>query len=144
MAGGGKLRGGNLRKARAAASEASRARADARAADVAPIIAQLRASGVTSAYGIAKALNARRISTFTGRGLWQVAQIKRVLVRLGLLPPLRTRAGRDTLRATLVETAHLTGREAADVLNANGSTTLNGAPWNSATVVAWRLRLRIK
>jgi hypothetical protein len=63
-------------KARAAALEARQARADAKATEVAPIIAELRASGVTSAYAIAKTLNARRIPTFTGRGLWQVTHTK--------------------------------------------------------------------
>jgi hypothetical protein len=131
-------------KARAAALKAKKAHADARATEVAPIIAELRASGVTSAYGIAKALNARRIPTFTGRGLWGVTHIKQVLARLGVLGAPKTRAGRDTLRAALVETANLTGHEAANALNARGITTLNGALWNSATVVAWRIRLGIK
>jgi hypothetical protein len=131
-------------KACAAALKANQARADARATELAPIIAELRASGATSAYAIAKALNERGIPTFTGRGLWGVTHIKQVLARLGLLRTPKTRAGRDTLRAALVETANLTGGEAADALNARGITTLNGALWNSATVVAWRIRLGIK
>src|ERR1035438_1957408 len=39
------------------------ARADARAADLAPLIAELRASGVTTLQGIAAALNARKVPT---------------------------------------------------------------------------------
>jgi hypothetical protein len=112
--------------------------------ELAPIIAELQTSGVTSAYGITKALNARLIPTVTGRGLWQVTHIKQVLARLGLLRTLKTGTRRDTLRAALVEAAHLTGREAAMALNARGITTLNGALWNSATVLAWRIRLAIK
>jgi hypothetical protein len=130
-------------KSRTAALKARQARADSRATEVSPIIAELRASGVTSTYGIAKALNERRIPTFTGRGLWQVTHIKRVLVRLGLLRRIKTKGTRDALRAALVETAHLTGREAADGLNARGITTLNGKLWNSATVVTWRIRFGI-
>jgi hypothetical protein len=45
-------------KGRAAASQIRRKQANARAAELAPIIARLRASGVTSLYGIAKALTA--------------------------------------------------------------------------------------
>jgi hypothetical protein len=131
-------------KVRTAALNARQARADARATEVVPIIAELRATGVTSPYGIAKALNARRIPTATGRGRWQATHVRQVLARLGLLRTLKTGTRRDTLRAALVEAAHLTGREAAMALNARGITTLNGALWNSATVLAWRIRLAIK
>jgi recombinase len=58
------------------------ARADARAADLAPTIAEIRASGVTSMRGIAMALNARNIPTPTGRKEWQAVQVRRVLARL--------------------------------------------------------------
>jgi hypothetical protein len=59
------------------------ARADARGADLAPTIAEIRASGVTSMRGIAMALNARNIPTPTGRKEWQAVQVRRVLTRLG-------------------------------------------------------------
>ncbi|WP_425339474.1 recombinase family protein [Methylorubrum extorquens] len=52
-----------------------------RAADLAPIIRTLQASGVTSASGIAKALNDRGIPTVRG-GCWQAVQVRRVLSRV--------------------------------------------------------------
>ena len=72
----------NLDKARAAALEARRKRADAWAANLAPIIAELQASGITSWYGIAKALNDRGIPTATGRGTWAIPQVRRLLARI--------------------------------------------------------------
>jgi hypothetical protein len=70
----------------AATGEAGRkartALANARAADLAPIIVELRAGGVTSLKAIARALNARGIPTPTGRGRWQAAQVRRLLERL--------------------------------------------------------------
>jgi hypothetical protein len=69
-------------KGRAAASQNRRKQADARAADLAPIIARLRASGVTSLYGIAKALTALAVPTPNGRKKWQGLQVRRVLARL--------------------------------------------------------------
>jgi hypothetical protein len=62
------------------------ARADARATDLAPLIAELRASGVTTLQGIADALNRSGIPTPRGRGEWQAPQVRRVLVRLRFLP----------------------------------------------------------
>jgi hypothetical protein len=58
------------------------ARADARASQLAPIVAELRRSGVTSWYGIAMALNKRGVPTATGRGIWEPAQVRRVMERL--------------------------------------------------------------
>ena len=58
------------------------ARADARAAQLAPIVAEIQASGVTSWYGIAMALNKRGIRTATGRGIWEPGQVRRVMERL--------------------------------------------------------------
>ena len=58
------------------------ARADARATDLAPLIAEPRASGVTTLQGIAAALNARKVPTPRGRGEWQAQQVRRVLARL--------------------------------------------------------------
>jgi hypothetical protein len=49
--------------AQRAACEAITARADQRAAKLAPLIAELRAAGMTSKKGIAKALNKRAIRT---------------------------------------------------------------------------------
>jgi hypothetical protein len=69
-------------KGRAAASQDPKKQADARAADLAPIIARLQASGVTSLYGIAKALTALAVPTPGGKKKWQGLQVRRVLARL--------------------------------------------------------------
>jgi hypothetical protein len=68
--------------AQRAACEANEARADERAAKVAPIIKALRAEGITSLNGIAKALNERRVPTTRGRRRWYATQVRRVLARL--------------------------------------------------------------
>jgi hypothetical protein len=62
--------------------EARTARAAAKAADLAPIVKELQASGVTSLRGIAKALNERRIPTVAGSGRWYHAQVRRLLARM--------------------------------------------------------------
>ena len=64
------------------ADKARTARAVARAADLAPIIAELRARGVTTLNGIAAALNERRVPTPAGSGHWHAAQVARLLKRL--------------------------------------------------------------
>lgn len=66
---------------RAAAVQAKAQKADARANDLAPIVAEIRAAGTTSASGIAKMLNARQIPTPKG-GEWQAVQVQRLLARL--------------------------------------------------------------
>jgi hypothetical protein len=53
-----------------------------RDAAIAPVIAEIRASGVTSAYGIAKALNERGIPTATGRAQWKANTVRRLLARI--------------------------------------------------------------
>jgi DNA invertase Pin-like site-specific DNA recombinase len=63
-------------KARQAGWEARIARADAKAADYAPMIAELRGAGTTSLRGIAAELNNRGIPTATGTGTWQAAQVR--------------------------------------------------------------------
>jgi hypothetical protein len=45
------------------------ARADARAAQLAPIVAELRRAGITSWYGIAMEPNKRGVPTVSGRGI---------------------------------------------------------------------------
>jgi hypothetical protein len=62
--------------------KAVQSRADARAADLAPIIRRLQAAGTTTLAGIAAALNARGIPTARGRGPWHAVQVSRVLVRI--------------------------------------------------------------
>jgi hypothetical protein len=62
--------------------EAGIARANRIAAEVAPVIAELRAAGITSKKGIAKALNRRAVRTPRGIGEWRAIQVARVLSRL--------------------------------------------------------------
>lgn len=63
---------GNAAVARAAA---------ARADDVAPVIAELQASGAESLRAIAAGLNSRGIPTARGAGSWSAVQVARVLER---------------------------------------------------------------
>jgi hypothetical protein len=64
------------------ADRAQSARANRTAADLAPVIAEVRAAGITSLNGIAEALNERRVPTPRGGGHWYAAQVSRVLKRL--------------------------------------------------------------
>jgi hypothetical protein len=57
-------------------------RANQKAAELAPVIAELRAAGITSKKGTAKALNDRAIPTPRGVGEWRAIQVARVLARL--------------------------------------------------------------
>src|SRR5262249_12261791 len=59
--------------------------ADARAADIAPIIAELQAAGATSLRAIAAGLNERGIPTARGNGVWSAIQVMRVMERAGPL-----------------------------------------------------------
>jgi hypothetical protein len=68
--------------AQRAAIEVVRARADERAAKLAPIIKSIQAKGVTSLRAIAEALNERRVRTPRGRRRWYATQVRRVLARL--------------------------------------------------------------
>jgi hypothetical protein len=68
-------------KARAAGSRARMARANGRAADIFPVIAELHRAGITSLRAIADALNERHIPAPRG-GAWQASQVRRVLLRL--------------------------------------------------------------
>ena len=64
------------------ADKARSARANLVANELAPVIAELRAAGITSLNGIAAALDERRIPTPAGSGHWHAAQIAWVLKRL--------------------------------------------------------------
>jgi hypothetical protein len=57
-------------------------RAAERAADFAPIVAELRTAVVTSLRAIAAALNERGIPTVTGSGRWSHTQVARLLALL--------------------------------------------------------------
>lgn len=85
----GKKLGGNRgvelsEAARAAGRKRLVERANERATDLAPTIAELQAAGVRSLRGIAAALNERGIPTARGRGEWSAVQVSRALTRRGL------------------------------------------------------------
>lgn len=61
---------------------ALQARSQARASDLSPVLAELRASGVTSLGRLARALTARGIPTARGAATWTPMQVKRVVERL--------------------------------------------------------------
>ena len=63
---------------RATAARVKRENAATRAADIVPLIHEIKAAGITSAAGVAKALNDRGIRTARG-GHWQAIQVQRVL-----------------------------------------------------------------
>jgi hypothetical protein len=65
-----------------AGRKANITRADARALLLAPIVADIRASGITSWYGIAVELK-RGVPTATGRGKWEPGRVRRVMERAG-------------------------------------------------------------
>jgi DNA invertase Pin-like site-specific DNA recombinase len=75
---GAKLTG----KARQAGVKAVQARADARAADLAPIVRELQAAGTTSLRAIADELNTRHIATPRG-GRWLAGSVSQLLARIG-------------------------------------------------------------
>ncbi len=64
------------------ADKARTARAVANAVDLAPIVAELRAAGITSLNGIAEELNRRGVSTPAGNRHWHAVQVARLLKRL--------------------------------------------------------------
>ena len=47
---------------------------------MAPIIAKIKARGVTTLHGIARALNARGVRTATGKGKWEASRWGHALV----------------------------------------------------------------
>ena len=63
------------------AAVALKQKADARATDIAPIIAELQAAGATSLRAIADGLNERGIPTARGNTFWSATQVARVLGR---------------------------------------------------------------
>ena len=69
------------KKIRAMGVQALQARADAKAADLAPIIEELQATGKTSLRAIAAGLNDAGIPTARG-GKWSSPQVMRMLERL--------------------------------------------------------------
>jgi hypothetical protein len=70
----------SLRPAKPSGVVAARARD--RAVDLAPILAELQASGVTTLHGLAAALNESDIPTASGAGQWQATSVSRLRARL--------------------------------------------------------------
>lgn len=70
-------------EARRRGQEARSARAQARAADLGPILADLRKQGVVSLYGLARALSQASIPTPRGKAEWSARQVARVLEQIG-------------------------------------------------------------
>lgn len=68
--------------ARAASAEARRRSAAERAERVAPVLAELKASGITSLRAISAALTERRVPTPAGKTDWAPAQVARIIARL--------------------------------------------------------------
>jgi hypothetical protein len=71
-------------EARAAARKAAIARADERAAALAPIVAEIQASGITT-YAMAADLTRRGIPTARGHRFWGTSQVRDLLNRLDRL-----------------------------------------------------------
>jgi DNA invertase Pin-like site-specific DNA recombinase len=69
-------------KARQAGCEAVTARANGRAADLAPVVAELQAGGARSLRAIAAGLNERGIRTPRGVGEWKAGTVAQLLARL--------------------------------------------------------------
>jgi hypothetical protein len=71
-----------LTSSRASSLGRRRVRAAQRAAELAPVIKALHAAGATTLKAIADGLNAQRIPTASGKGLWIPRQVARILRRL--------------------------------------------------------------
>jgi DNA invertase Pin-like site-specific DNA recombinase len=80
--GGYRAGAGLSAEAHARSKAAIQARVDARAADLAPTIRALQASGATSLRAIAAMLNDAGIPTARGAGKWSAVQVQRVLDRI--------------------------------------------------------------
>lgn len=76
------LRAGTPEAARKAAAAKSE-QATARANDLAPVLVEIRAAGITTLQGVASALTARGIPTPSGRGAWYPATVARIDLRFG-------------------------------------------------------------
>jgi hypothetical protein len=72
-------------EARAAGRKVGKQRADARAIALAPVITDIKESGITTPYTIAAELVRRGIPTARGHRLWSSSQVGEVLKRLDRL-----------------------------------------------------------
>ena len=77
-------------QAREAARRVSAARADARAVALAPVIAEIRASGITEPYAIAAALTARGVPTARELRFWGSGPVRNLLRHLDQLSAVGT------------------------------------------------------
>ena len=62
-----------------AAATAKKAQARVRAADLVPVIAEIRRAGIGTFGGLARALTARGVPTLSGRGRWDPSTVRRML-----------------------------------------------------------------
>jgi DNA invertase Pin-like site-specific DNA recombinase len=80
-------RGGLSRRSRTKGNQHSakvrHERADQSARSLMPVIERLRSEGVTTAQGLARALNEEGVPTVSERGRWQAVSVLRVLDRVG-------------------------------------------------------------
>ena len=119
--------GDRMEKPRTAATKARIARANGRAADIYPVIAELHATGVTSLNGVARALNMRGVPTVSRKGQWDESQVRRVLARLAMTRRDQTAKARmfamEVRRKQADESARLVAPIIAE-LRASGATSL--------------------
>src|SRR3954447_17228536 len=149
--------------AAAKACTVNQARADSRAADLRPVIEDIRASGGTSLRQIAARLNDRGIVTARGKE-WKAVQVRLLLQRLdqptstaeslknrdiGLRKGNATRKAQADSRATglepVIEDIRASGatslHQIAKELNARGIVTPRGKEWQATQV--WKLLARL-
>jgi DNA invertase Pin-like site-specific DNA recombinase len=75
--------------ARKAGNAANASKAAQRAANIAPVIAELQAAGAASLRAIADGLNQRGIPTARGNAVWSATQVMRVMAQTGHGPRTR-------------------------------------------------------
>jgi len=134
----------------------NQAKADSRAADLRPVIEDIRASGCRSLRQIATALNERGLVTARGRE-WKAAQVRLLLQRLdqptstaeslknrdiGSRKGIATNQAKADDRASnlrpVIEDIRASGRtslhQIADALNERGIVTARGKDWHAVQV----------
>jgi hypothetical protein len=75
-----------MRQARSAARAVTKARADQRDLALAPIIAEIQATGIITPYSIAAALTRRSVPTARGFKVWTDCPVRNLLKQLEQLP----------------------------------------------------------
>jgi hypothetical protein len=117
-----------------ARSPASQLAADSFARNMLPTIQTLTAAGFVSQRALANELNRRGIPTARG-GSWHYTSVRRVLFRLGLLTPGRTRA--ETVGPTIGELSKagfVSIKAIMRELNARQIPTAGGNKWRPTSV----------